>query len=130
MMTAGTLELVLNRWQPNTVTVGFVGYDFTGATFNVQLRPYRDAPDPALLTLSNASSPSEGVSVTVTTMDGIPTSVVEMRFAEATVEGLPFTSPVGTDYSCVWDLVITPSGGTKARWVEGPAIIHGGSTQV
>lgn len=130
MMLAGQLKVVVNRWQPNKVVVDFVGYDFTGATFKSQVRAYRDAPDPALITLENATAGSQGVSVAVVTTDGIPTSTVTLQYDEATIEGLPFTNPKGTDLELAWDLTIDPTSGDKLRWLEGPFIVHGGSTQV
>lgn len=129
MMVAGKLALLVNRWQPNKIEVDFVGYDFTGQTFKAQVRAYQDAPDPALITLENAASPGEGISVTVVTTDGIPTSTIQLRINETTVEGLPFSNPKGTDLELVWDLTIG-SGSAKTRWLEGPFIVHGGSTQI
>ena len=129
MITAGQLSVLVNRWQPNKIEIDFVGYDFTGETFKSEVRAYRDAPDPALITLANAASPGEGISVTVVTTDGVPTSTVQIRINETTVEGLPFTNPKGTDLELVWDLVIG-AGSAKTRWLEGPFIVHGGSTQV
>lgn len=131
MMAAGQLSLLLNRWQPNFVAIDFVGYDFTGAAFKSELRAYRDAPDPALVTLQNATAGTQGISVAVTTDDeAIPTSTVTLQYDEATIEGLPFTNPRGTDLELVWDLTIDPTVGEKLRWLEGPCIIHGGSTQI
>lgn len=129
MILPGNLSLTLLRWQPFTYTIDFVGLDFTGATFEAEFRQYQDAPDPALISLANASSPSQGISVTVVTTDGIPTSTVEIRIGETTIESLVFTNPRGTDLPLVWDLVITGGGFAKSRWLEGAAIIHGGSTQ-
>lgn len=129
MITPGKLDLPLLRWQPFKFTVDFVGYDFTGATFKAEFRAFRDAPDPALISLSNASSPSQGISVSAATTGGVTTSTVEIRIDEATIEGLPFTNPRGTDFEMVWDLVITGGGFPKSRWLEGSANVHGGSTQ-
>jgi len=130
MMAAGQLKLLLNRWQPNKVAIDFVGHNFTGATFKSQIRAYRDAPDPALVTLESATAGTQGISVVVTTEDDIPTSTVTLQYDEATIEGLPFTNPKGTDLELDWDLTIDPTDSDKLRWLEGPCIIHGGSTQI
>lgn len=130
MISPGTYDWTVYRWQPAKLTVDFVGLDFTGAAFKSEVRAYRDAPDPALISLSDASSPSQGISVTVATTDGVPTSTVEIRIDEATIEGLPFTNPRGTDFEAAWDLVITPSGGSKTRWLEGKFTVRGGATQL
>lgn len=130
MMAAGKLSVLVNRWQPNFIELDFVGYDFTGATFKSQVRAYPDAPDPALVTLENASAGTQGISVAVVTTEGVPTSTVTLQFDEATVEGLPLSNPPGTDVELVWDLTIDPTDSPKLRWLEGPFIVHGGSTQV
>jgi hypothetical protein len=129
MIMPGNLDLTLLRWQPFKYAIDFVGYDFTGATFKAEFRQYRDAPDPALISLANTSSPTQGISVTVATVDGLPVSTVEIRIDEATIEGLTFPNPRGPDLPLVWDLVITGGGLPKTRWIEGNAIVHGGSTQ-
>lgn len=128
MMMPGSLDLTVFRWQPAKLQLDFVGYDFTGEAFKAEVRAYRDAPDPALISLDTVASPGQGISVSVVTTDGIPTSTVEIRINETTLEGLPFTNPRGTDFTAVWDLVIG-SGSAKKRWVEGAFIVHGGSTQ-
>lgn len=129
MITPGHHDLLLLRWQPFKYTIDFVGYNFTGATFLAEFRTFRDAPNPALISLSNATSPSQGISVSVATVGGIPTSTVEIRIDETTIEGLPFTNPRGAGFGLVWDLVIIGGGLPKSRWIEGNALVHGGSTQ-
>lgn len=129
MIMPGNHDLTLLRWQPFKWMADFVGYDFTGATFKAEIRQYRDAPDPALISLANASSPSQGISVTVATVDGLPVSTVEIRIDETAIEGLPFSNPRGSDPLPVWDLVIIGGGLPKTRWIEGTATVHGGSTQ-
>lgn len=129
MMAAGRLSVLVNRWQPNFIEIDFVGYDFTGATFKSEVRDYWDAPDPARIVLSNAPAGTQGISVAVVTTDSIPTSTVTLQFDETTIEGLPFSNPRGTDPEFVWDLTIDPTVGEKLRWLEGPFVVHGGSTQ-
>lgn len=128
MMAAGQLKVLVNRWQPARIELDFVGYDFSDQLMKCEVRAYRDAPT-ALISLGNAASPAEGISVTVTTTDDVPTSTVVIRINETTIEGLPFTNPRGTDLDLVWDLVIG-SGSAKLRWLEGPVTVRGGSTQI
>lgn len=131
MMAAGRLSVLANRWQPNFITLDFVGYDFTGAAFKSQVRAYRDAPNPALITLENATAGTQGISCVVTVDDeDVPTSALTLQFDETTIEALPFTNPKGTDLELVWDLTIDPADSEKLRWLEGPFIVHGGSTQI
>lgn len=129
MILPGKLDLPLMRWQPFKYTISFPGIDFTGGTFKAEFRQYRDAPDPALISLANASSPSQGISVSVATVDGVVTSFVEMRIDETTIETLPFPNPRGPEYPMVWDMVITGGGFPKTRWIQGNAPVYGGSTQ-
>lgn len=129
MISPGVYPWTVFRWQPAKLQIDFVGQDFTSAAFKAEVRAFLDAPDPAMISLANAASPGEGISVSVATVDGLPTSTVEIRINETTIEGLPFTNPRGTDFEAVWDLVIG-SGSAKARWLEGKFIVHGGSTQV
>lgn len=128
MISPGTYDWTVFRWQPAKLQLDLVGFDFTGSAMKAEIRQFRDAPDPALISLTDASSPAQGISVSVSTTDGVPTSTVEIRINETTIEGLPFTNPRGTDLELVWDLVIG-SGAAKQRWVEGKFIVHGGSTQ-
>lgn len=128
MISPGMYGWTVYRWQPAKLEIDFVGQDFTGQTFKCEVRAYRDAPDPALISLANAASPGEGISVSVVTTDGVPTSTVQIRINETTIEGLPFTNPRGTDFQAAWDLVIG-SGAAKTRWIEGTFTVRGGATQ-
>lgn len=135
MIEPGTLPLRIRRWTPWKYSIEFVGYDFTGATFAAAFRSYRDAPGDPLIALANASSPTQGISSTVVTTDGVPTSTVEMRIDEATIEGvLPFAvvdgqpnRKAGSDVGGLWDIHITGGGLAKTCWAEGPWTIIGGA---
>ncbi|CAN7167727.1 hypothetical protein [Brevundimonas sp. LjRoot202] len=137
MIQTGTRPLVALRWQAFKHTIDLVGYDLTGGTFAAQMRLYRDAPGAPLISLANSVSPAEGISVTVATTDGIPTSTIEMRINEVTIEGvLPFTvaagvpnRKAGSDVELVWDIHVTATGLPKTRLLEGPFTIRAGSTQ-
>ena len=131
-MKPGKLAITANRWEPFDDTIDFVGYDFTGATFTLQVRLYPDATGDPLINLANADPPAAGLSVTVATTEGVPTSTLRIIIAEATIEGLFPTGSgqeAGADVKLAWALHITPSGGTKRRWLEGDFIIHAGANQ-
>ena len=134
-MTPGTLNLRAHRWTPFVFVIDFPGFDFTGASFAMQVRGYRDAPGTALISLTTQASPSaEGISVAVATSEGVPTSSVQIRINETTLEGLLPLSSSGRpaedpDVPLVWDMHITPAGGSKARWLEGALILVAGVTQ-
>jgi hypothetical protein len=109
--------------------IAFEGFDFTGATFAMDWRLYRDAPT-ALLSLGNAASNAQGISCTVTVEEGVPTSFVQIRVNETTLEGLLLNAGVpGSDVVLQQDLHITGGGIPKTRWIEGKATIRAGATQ-
>lgn len=136
-MTAATLDIAVDRWAPFSDSINFEGFDFTGGTFSLQARLYRDAPGDPLISLTNSTAPAQGLSVAVTTTDGVPTSVLAIRINETTLEGvLPFAvtdgapnRKAGTDVELVWDLQITATGFPKARWLEGVFTINAGVNQ-
>jgi len=134
MIHPGTRDLVAQRFTPFIHAIDFIGYDFTGATFKMEVRQYRDQAGAALISLIGASAGSEGISVSVATDDdGIPTSTVTIQIDEATLEAvLPYPDSgvkAGSDVALVWDIHITPSGGTKTRWLQGAFILAAGATQ-
>jgi len=133
MITPGSLTLRAYRWQPYVETLDFVGYDFTGATMAMQLRLYPDATGSSLLSLVNASSALQGLSVAVVTTGGVPTSTVQIRIDETTLEALlPWPASglkPGEDLTLYHDLVITGGGLPKTRWLQGPFILTPGVTQ-
>jgi hypothetical protein len=124
------ITLTGGRWvpfKPFEIDVEWV--NLTGATLAMQVRLTRDTPGAPLISLTNQTSPAEGISVSVTTVDGLPLSTIEIRINETTMEGLPAASELGDDLELFWDMHITPSGGTKAVWAEGPFIVKGGAVQ-
>lgn len=130
MITPGHLDLTVQRWTPFVYQIDFEGLDFTGATMAMQARLYRDAPGAPLISLVNAAANAEGLSVTVTNVDGVPTSHVQIRINETTAEGLLLNAGApGDDVKIVHDLHITGGGLPKTRWVEGSLIIRAGATQ-
>lgn len=130
MITPGHLDLTVQRWTPFVYQVDFEGSDFTGATMAMQARLYRDAPGAPLINLINAAVNAEGLSVSVSTVEGLPTSTVQIRINETTAEGLLLNAGApGDDVTLVYDLHITGGGLPKTRWVEGDLIIRAGATQ-
>lgn len=129
-MTPGRLDLSANRWTPFIYLIAFEGYDFTGATFAMQVRLYRDAAGSPLIDLSNAASNAQGLSVDVATLDDVVTSTVQIRINETTLEGLLLNQgKPGADVVLVYDMHITGGGLEKTRWIEGSFIIRAGATQ-
>lgn len=137
MITPGSLNLRPLRWVPFKYQIRVDAYDLTGATFVMEVRSYKGAPGTPLIALANTSSPTQGISVSVVTTGGVPASTIEIRIDETTLEnllpfsvtsGTPNRTP-GTDVELYYDILITPSGGTKARWFEGTFTIVEGVTK-
>jgi hypothetical protein len=130
MITPGRLDLTVQRWTPFVYQIDFEGLDFTSATMAMQGRLWRDAPGSPLISLSNAASNAEGLSVSVATVEGVTVSTVQIRINETTAEALLLNAgKPGDDARLVYDLHITGGGFPKARWVEGDLIIRAGATQ-
>lgn len=126
-MTPALVDLVAFRGGgPFIDTTAFVGFDYSAATFVVELRDWADKPGAAIVTLGNAASNAEGVSVSVVTNEGVPTSTVQIRINETTIEGLPFGKPRGTDWRGVYALDITGGGHAKTRRMRGKFIVTAG----
>lgn len=124
MIQTGSYDISVNRWVPTTVTIAFVGYDFSGATAALHVRAYKDAGGDPLLSLASG----DGIAIAVSSADGVTTSTLTLTFAEADVEALPFTSPRGSDLHLAYDLVIDGGGAGKVRWLEGAFMVRAGVT--
>lgn len=132
-MTPGSLPLTVQRNAPYLPsTIDFVGYDFTGGTFALQVRAYRGAAGSALLSLTNQTAGTQGLSVTTSEDEGVTTSHLQIQIDEATIDALlPAVSngqKAGTDVALYYDLIITGGGVGKTRWLEGSFTIHEGVT--
>lgn len=134
MIYAGKYDMTVKRWVPFLYTVEFPGFDLTGATMAMQVRAYPDAIGSALLSLVNASSVAEGLSVSVTMDDDdVPTSIVQIRINETTIETI-IPPPAGygecnNNVNLAYDFVMTGGGYPKTRWMQGAFIIEAGVTQ-
>ena len=132
-MTPGTLPLTVQRGTPFVYRIDFPGLDLTSAGLAAQVRLYRDQPGAPLIDLAKAQPLSEGLSVTTISDAGVPTSTLQIRINETTIEGLlPFpqnglepSEPV----KLAWDLHLTISPVGKRRWIEGPFTISPGVTR-
>lgn len=129
MITPGTLDLVAYRWTPYVYTIDFEGVDFSAATMLSHVRLRRDAPGSPIISLANASPSSEGLSVSVVTTGGVPTSTIQIRINETTLEGILLNAGVpGEDVVLSWDIHITGGGYPKSRFLEGRFVIKPGVT--
>lgn len=133
-MTPGTLPLTVQRGTPFVYRIDFPGYDLTNAGLAAQVRLYRDQPGAPLVSLVAAQPLAEGLSVEVATeADGIPTSTLQIRINETTIEQLrPFPAnglEPAEPVVLVWDLHLTISPVGKRRWIEGSFTISPGVTR-
>ena len=126
-MTAGIgtaeVDLLAERGTPFIDTTLFEGFDYSAAAFTMELRRYPDASGAPFVSLTNAASNAQGVSVTVTTEDGWPNSEVQIRINEVTIESLPFSSPRGGDTILYYALDIAGGGHAKVRRMKGAFIV-------
>lgn len=131
--TPGRKDWRAYRWAVFDETIVVEGADLAGAALLMQVRGYRDAPGAPLIDLVLAALPAQGLSVTVATVAGLPTSTIRIRINETTIEQLlPFSASglePGAEVELVWDMLITPAGQVKSRWFEGLFIIVPGATQ-
>ncbi|MDO7843463.1 hypothetical protein [Sphingomonas immobilis] len=130
--TPGRVNWRVNRWVPFVDTIAVRGIDLSAGPFLMQVRLFRDAPGAPLLNLVAAAANAEGISASVATSGGVPTTTIQIRVNETTIEGLlPYPGngvQPGADVPLVWDMLIG-SGATKSRWFEGSFTIIPGVTQ-
>jgi hypothetical protein len=126
-MTPAVVDLFAFRGGgPLVDTTEFAAFDYSGATFVLEIRDWADKPGSPIIALTNAAPNAQGVSVTVATTGGIPTSTVQIRINETTIEGLPFGNPRGTDWRGVYALDITGGGHAKTRRMRGKFTVVAG----
>lgn len=151
MQIPGNLPLYGDRWTPLACTIEFIGFDFTDATFSMQVRLAGDTPGTALISLGTVSSVgAEGVRliyggtdtvanhIAAGRLDEVPSgltsesslamSTVGILISESTMEGMPDGDQPGDDVVLAWDIHITPLGGVKERWLFGDFTVRAGVT--
>jgi hypothetical protein len=152
MLRPAIVDIAAPRWTAFLTTIRILGFNFTGATFGLQVRLYYDAPGTPLVDLTTVTlSTAEGVRLdyggTATVdahiaagrlndipdgmvgTDTLVLSLLGVRINETTMEGLPFPDERGNNIDLVWDLHITPSGGIKQKYIGGKFIVEPGATQ-
>lgn len=151
MIEPAKLDIRADRRVACNRTLPFVGIDLGEASFNLQVRQTRDTDGDPLLDLATVdTAAAEGVrTIIVATAsvaehiaakrlpatppglaasDVATVSVIGIRINETSMEGLPFPAERGLDARFVWDLLITPAGGIKDRYVGGDFIVRAGVT--
>jgi hypothetical protein len=131
-MTPGTLNITVYRNVPFLEAIRFVGLDFAGGTFALQVRLLPGTAGDPLISLTNQTAGTQGLSVAVTEEDGLDVSTLTIQIDEATIDALLPASTngqkAGTDVNLFYDLIITATGFPKSRWLEGSFTIAEGVT--
>lgn len=128
-MTPAQAQLTALRYQPFIYAIDIVGFDWSAATLALQVRSDRAAPGTALVDLSRATAGTQGLSTTVATTGGVPTTTLTIQIDQTTIDALPgFPDDPNALVQLRYDLVVTPAGGVKQRWLEGVFAISEGVT--
>ncbi len=154
MQSPAIQDLYADRRVPFVRSLVFLGNDFTGATFGMEIRSIFDASGAALITLAGGvAAGAEGVRlayggtdtianhITAGRLSEVPggfassTSValsdVSIRVNELSMEDVakvPYPSERGDNTVLAYDLHITPSGGVKDVYARGQFIVRPGAT--
>lgn len=127
---AGILDLppAFKRTPYKPGAIQFKALDFTGAAFLMHIRNLPGDTGSPLVSLAGASAGSQGLSITVETVDGITSTYLTIQIDETTMEGLPSAAPASLPLTLYYDLHITPSGGVKSVWLAGKFTVYPGVT--
>lgn len=131
-MSAAQLDISAFKRVPFDDTVVVVGVNLTGATFAMQIRQHWGDSGPALLTptVGGTYYPAYGYydPRRKQTVGPVPATIIAISIPEAGLEVLPLAADDEKPLELVYDLHITPSGGTKIVLMAGRFIIYPGST--
>lgn len=134
---AAHLDIPAFKRVPFNDDVAIIGENLTGATFVMHIRAHPGDTGTALVSLANATPPTQGVSVTYNAayqyQDGAelitaPASLIRICIDEATLEGLALGTPYDEPVELFYDLHTTPLGGTKRVQFGGNFILKPGVT--
>jgi hypothetical protein len=150
MLRPAKIDLRADRRVPFVRIFAFVDFDFTGASFKMEIRDYPDASGSARITLNTVSSEVQGVRLLYGASDtvqdhilagrltAIPpglqlttpvfVSQVKVRIDKANVTALPEPAELGDDIDLAYDLHITPSGGDEDVYASGLFTVVAGVT--
>lgn len=155
MQQLASIDLVGDRYTPFSESLVFFGFDFTSASFAMQVRDSWNGGTLRADLATTVSSSAQGVRMayagTATIADHITAGRVSLadataagyistdsvllthltlRINESTMEAMPLADPdANEDLELVYDLHITPSGSSKAVFVRGTFTVRAGSTQ-
>lgn len=109
MATSARLPIVASRVGACVRTILFQGLDLTGCTLELQARLAPDTPGAPLLDLTVQNVGVEGLSIGVVTVtNGVPTTPVIVRIAEATMKDptkVPYMGELGDPGILAYDMI-------------------------
>lgn len=123
MFSTASWAIEANRYAPYDDYLDVVGYDFTGATFKLQVR---DTPNGGNLRADLVPT------VSVTTSGGVPTSRISWRIDEVNMEAMPLDpADPSKDAVLFYDMHISPGGVATDKFVpvRGTFTVRAGVTQ-
>lgn len=154
METPARVDFGGDRFVAFIRTLTIIGYDFTAAAFNAQVRDRKDGgtlrADLTTQTLASAEgvrliyggtdtvanhitaarmSQAQADALGYTSAQNVTLSQLGIRINETTMEAMPFGTERGDDISLYWDLHITPSGGIKDKYAGGDFLVRAGVTE-
>lgn len=125
MPTAAYLPIASDRAGPCVRTIDFVGQNFNAVPLAMEIRLYPDQPGSPKLSLAQVTTNAEGVRlISVTTVNGVTTSKVQIRINETTMEDnakIPYSGEIGQPSEMAYGLIGIFSG-DKRTIAYGPFV--------
>ena len=127
------LDLRAGRFVPFYYDIAFVGYDLnTPLTYmRAQIRQKPDTPGEPIVDLERqATGAVQGLfPMGLTTIDGLPATVVRLFIDQLQMRALPFPAELGNNLDLAWDMQIQTDQTLKAVWLAGKFTVVAGVTQ-
>jgi hypothetical protein len=134
-MATKYIPLAVSKRVPLDVTIDEMGVDYTGATLLMHVRTARGGTGTPLLALSNATPPTQGLSVAysadlIDPEGKLPNGGSSLRIMidEATLEALPSAVDTSKSLELHYDVHVTPIGSVKFVFCGGEFIVDPGVT--
>ncbi len=118
--TAARLAISARRNEVARFTIAVTGIDMTGVAMAMQIRLGRDVPGAPLISLATVTTlAAEGLKLdSVTTTNGVPTSIIKGRINASTMTDatkVPYMGEVGTDSVLAYAMQWTLGGDAQTR---------------
>lgn len=134
-MTAPQINFVVKKRVPFDTVIAEMGVDYSGATLTCDVRALPGDQGSAVISLSGASPPAQGLSVVYDPNypdpDGVlpnGASLIRIIISETTLEGVGYNAETSNSVALYYDIHMTPSGASKFVFCEGKLILEPGVT--